>query len=82
LCAHRNTLVHEFRPPGYGHDWSGRKTSAFYGVSAFSERELVFPPGFFAYILDEAIVGVEQHLIAQRIDPYAQFEFGSTWRYK
>lgn len=78
FCAHRNTLVHEFRPPGYGHDWSESKTRAFYGPSAFSERELIFPPGFFRYILDEAINGVEQHLLIQHIDPYARFEFGST----
>lgn len=82
FCAHRNTLVHEFRPPGYGHDWSGTKTHAFYGPSAFSERELVFPPGFLEYILVEAINGVEQHLVDMRIDPYTQFEFGSLWRYK
>lgn len=82
FCAHRNTLVHEFRPPGYGHDWSGRKTHAFYGPSAFSERELVFPPGFFEFILSEAISGVEQHLAFNQINPYEQFEFGSLWRYK
>jgi hypothetical protein len=82
FCAHRNNLVHEFRPLGYGTDWSGRKSIAFYARSSFSPRELVFPVGLFAYLVEEALHGVEAHLRTSKIDPYTRFEFGSLWRFR
>jgi hypothetical protein len=82
FCAYRNTLVHEFKPPARSHDWSERKDYPFYGISSYSDRELVFPVAFFQRVLGEAIDGVETHLRSNRIDPYKNFEFDAMWHYR
>jgi len=82
FCAYRNTLIHEFKAPARGHDWTERKDYPFYGISSFSDRELVFPIAFFQRILAEAIDGVEVHLRLNRINPYNNFNFDPMWHYR
>ena len=79
---YRNNLVHEFREPGYGSEWSTDKDQAYYTSMINGPWELVFPVGFFLCIFEQAIIGLRGYLITQRINPYSQFEFGSLWRGK
>ncbi len=77
----RNNLVHEYREPGYGTDWSGRQTEPFYtNLSSFGDRELVFPLAFVAEVYDQALKHVEAYLLANKISPHSRFNFGSHWR--
>ena len=79
--TYRNTLIHEYREPGYGNDWSQNSTEPFYtNLSSFGSRELVFPLAFVASLYDQALVGVERYLLQQKINPHRRFEFGSHWR--
>lgn len=80
--TYRNNLVHEFREPGYGADWSGRSTEPFYGSSIYGPWELVLPVAFFASLYESTLVGLEKHLLLHKINPYDQFQFGSLWRAK
>jgi hypothetical protein len=80
--THRNNLVHEFREPGYGTDWSGRSTAPFYGSSIYGPWELVFPVVFVASLYESTLQGLEAHLLRSKTNPYKQFQFGSLWRAK
>ena len=80
LYTYRNNLVHEFREPGYGTDWSGRSVQPFYGSYIDGPWELVFPVGFLATLYEQTLAGLRMYLLANKIDPYKQFKFGSLWR--
>ncbi|MBK8337041.1 MAG: hypothetical protein IPL03_10820 [Sterolibacteriaceae bacterium] len=80
--TYRNNLVHEFREPGYGTDWSGRSTQPFYGSYIDGPWELVFPVAFIAALYERTLQGLEAHLLSNKINPYKQFQFGSLWRAK
>jgi len=78
--TYRNNLIHEYREPGYGHDWSRRGTEPFYtSLSSFGKRELVFPVAFFASLYEQALTGVERFLLSQKVNPHDKFAFGSYW---
>lgn len=77
----RNNLVHEYREPGYGTDWSGRATEPFYtSLSSFGKRELVFPVSFIENIYRECLLRVERYLLSEKLSPHSRFNFGSHWR--
>ena len=81
--TYRNNLVHEYREPGYGRDWSGRNSKPYYtSLSSFGTRELVFPVGFFASLYDQALTGVEQFLLSKKVNPHNKFPYGSYWHAK
>jgi hypothetical protein len=80
--SYRNNLVHEFREPGYGTDWSGKSTEPFYNRYINGPWELVFPVVFIAELYVQTLDGLKSHLLSNRINPYKQFEFGSLWRAK
>lgn len=77
----RNTLVHEYREPGYGTDWSRKAGEPFYTcLSSFGQRELVFPLAFVEFIFQRALERVSAHLLDAKINPHSKFNFGSHWR--
>jgi hypothetical protein len=80
--TYRNTLVHEFRQPGYGIEMSADKDQPYYHSMTGDSWQLVFPVGFFARLYAEALAGLKALLMRCDIDPYSQFEFGSRWRAK
>ncbi len=81
--TYRNNLVHEFRAPGYGIDWSDCDTEPFYtSLSSRGKRELVFPAAFFASLYAQALTGVESFLLAHRVNPHNRFTYGSYWQAK
>jgi hypothetical protein len=77
--TYRNNLIHEFREPGYGVEWSAGK-EPYYHAMIDNPWQLVFPVGFFARLYQEVLSGLEAFLVRTDIDPYSQFEFGSRWR--
>lgn len=77
----RNTLVHEYREPGYGNDWSRKAMQPFYtNLSSFGQRELVFPIAFVESIYTEALKNVSDHLLSAKVNPHERFNFGSHWQ--
>jgi hypothetical protein len=80
--SYRNNLIHEFREPGYGTDWSGRSTKPFYGSYINGPWELVFPVGFISELYGQTLQNLRAHLLSNKINPYKQFKFGSLWRGK
>ncbi|MBL0244745.1 MAG: hypothetical protein WBC08_17155 [Rhodoferax sp.] len=82
--TYRNNLVHEFREPGYGWDVSGTAKRPFYMsyLGREGQWELTFPVHFFRDLVTGSIESLKVHLLAKKIDPYKQFNFGSIWRGK
>jgi hypothetical protein len=80
--AYRNSLVHEFREPGYGWDVAGTSVQPFYMSYLGMEEqwELVFPVRFFESVVTGALSGLKAHLLRHKIDPYKNFQFGSMWK--
>jgi hypothetical protein len=79
--SYRNSLVHEFREPGYGWDVSGKGLRPFYMsyLGREGQWELTFPVAFLESLLIDTIAGVKSHLLHGKIDPYSRFQFGSMW---
>ena len=82
--TYRNNLVHEFREPGYGWDVSGTGKQPFYMayLGSGGKWELTFPVLFFGDLVAGVLEGLNAQLLAAKIDPYKQFNFGSMWRGK
>lgn len=78
--TYRNNLIHEYREPGYGTDWSGRRTEPFYSHSVYGPWQLTFPVCFLASLYAQALEGTRVHLLSTRTNPYSRFDFGSLWR--
>lgn len=79
--TYRNNLIHEYREPGYGTDWTGSQDVPFYtNLSSFGKRELVFPEAFVRKLFEQALVDVEAYLLKHKINPHSRFEYGSQWR--
>lgn len=88
LYAHRNSLVHEFRDPGHGMEFSNDNSSPYYhgrtlfdGSDEIGQRslELVYPMDFYFKLAETIIKNVEQYLIRNEINPYGSYQFGSSW---
>jgi hypothetical protein len=81
--TYRNNLIHEYREPGYGNDWSRKATEPYYtNLSSFGSRELVFPLAFIESLYAQALAGAERELLQKKINPHKRFDFGSHWHAK
>jgi hypothetical protein len=88
LYSYRNSLVHEFREPGHGFEFSDEDELPFYhgrtmfeGDSLEGARslELVYPLNFYYKLTENIIRNVKAYLMENRINPYDSYEFGSSW---
>jgi hypothetical protein len=83
--SYRNKLIHEFREPGKGIDFAmhgvpgGWNTPYYHGMVGIKSWQLVFPEAFVSKLCHDFVAGSRQYLIANKIDPYANFDFGSHW---
>jgi hypothetical protein len=77
--AYRNSLVHEFRQPGYGMEFPRDVGHPYYMSVIDGPWELVFPTKFFATLYVQTLEGLRHHLVTGKINPYHQFDFGSRW---
>ena len=81
---YRNSLIHEFREPGYGMDLGTDSTTPYYlGMDHQSTEksswELVFPLKFLGSLCEGCIDGLERYLIANDQNPYDSYEFETIW---
>ena len=83
LYSYRNSLIHEFREPGYGMEF-GPTDEPFYhsmmqGETENDSWELVYPVGFFRKLCETTLAGISEYYLKNRIDPYSRYTFGSSW---
>lgn len=80
--TYRNSLVHEFREPGYGWDVAGTSSKPFYMsyLGHEGQWELVFPVRFFETLLADTSACLKAYLMKHKINPYKNFQFGSMWK--
>lgn len=92
LYAYRNTLIHEFRTPGYGMDFAKDNDTFYHGMSRTSQEmtdsidspvrrtaELVYPCRFLHRLCDTALKQLKTYLLANRLNPYEASQFGTYW---
>jgi hypothetical protein len=84
LYTYRNFLIHEMRKPGYGMDLGDRRLPFYYSMSHLREGqkdtwELVYPTAFFESVCKCILEKLEKFYMANRIDPYTLFVFGTYW---
>lgn len=80
---YRNSLVHEFRTPGYGMDEISHCKSPFYHymnvVGGIGEWELVYPASFLNRLCEIGLQNLKKALIKEGRNPFDAYEFGSLW---
>lgn len=91
LYAYRNTLVHEFRVPGYGMELENDTTPFYHHMSHIENSankddallhttmELVYPWRFLHTLCDTALVQLKQYLIENELNPFDSRTFGTYW---
>ena len=84
LYTYRNHLLHEFREPGHGMDVGADITTPYYlgmdHLTGQSSWELVFPIQFLQSLCEGCINGLEVYLIANGLNPYDAYQFGTMWQ--
>ena len=84
LYLYRCNLVHEFREPGHGFEFSERGTSPYYHSETNPDGqsytiELVYPTQWFLDLTLTILTGLEAHYIDAGINPFDSYNFGSPW---
>ena len=90
---YRNSLVHEYRIPGRGAEWTAELGSdPYYQEVAFIEEfsrdtgirftnrwELVYPTGFFLQLTQAALTNIAEFHQRNASSPFAAYSEGSYW---
>ena len=79
LYVYRNSLLHEFREPGYGMDFRDDIQPYYHSVMN-QPWQLVFSAEFLRHLCFGAIWAVNDLLLRERRNPYDDYPFGSWWR--
>lgn len=86
--TYRNSLVHEFRSPGYGIELTEDHQSPFYHIMSeindFEELvpksvELVYPVKFFSQLCTKCIENLKEYIKINNLNPYDYYDFGTYW---
>ena len=82
--TYRNHLIHEFREPGYGMEFSDDGTTPYYHGMANDNGtwELVYPIGFLVNTAETLITNLTVYFMANNLDPFSSYDFGSLWTRK
>ncbi len=84
LYVYRNSLVHEFREPGYDMgNLNDDPTPYYMNMDVEYGRhqwELAYPGNFFGYLAERALVNLRDYLERNGVNPYEAYDFGSRWR--
>jgi hypothetical protein len=88
LYEYRNSLVHEFRTPGYGIEYLPNKLPFYHSMSSIENEdgsgpetmELVYPLEFLEKLVNTLIGNLKRYLLENQINPYHSYRFGSYWR--
>jgi hypothetical protein len=89
---YRNSLIHEFKEPGYGIEMSKDEMRPYYhsmdsidkGDTNYTSHtwEPVYPVGFIATIANTILINLRSYLEENDINPYSMYKFSSIWRHK
>lgn len=81
----RNYLVHEFRTPGFGSNFSKSRDIHYYSLTQISDKpvtttwELVFPAIYLSNIVKNSIDNLRNYCMEVKYNPYDSFEFKTQW---
>ncbi len=81
--SYRNSLIHEFREPGYGMEFSPTDEPFYHSMTEPETEnhswELVYPVAFFRKLCETTLATLGEYYLKNRIDPYSRYTFGSSW---
>jgi hypothetical protein len=85
LYQYRSGLVHEFREIGGGFELDERETKPYYMPTTYiddatEKAELTYPLGLLASITRAVLRNLKAWYLANDIDPYSRYRFGSSWQ--
>lgn len=85
LWVYRNKLVHEYRKPGHGMDWSNDEAPFYHSMTHLGEgkrdtRELVYPATWILGLVPPVLDALERFYLLSETNPYESYKFGSPWR--
>jgi len=87
LYAYRNSLLHEFRQPGYGMELSEDDSPFYHSMLHASGQEgrdfswqLSLPLAFFRRLCVGSIRGLRELLTEEQRNPFDAYPFGSRWK--
>ena len=79
VYTYRNSLVHEYREPGYAIEFRSDGTNPYYHSMMNEPWQLVLPLRFFIWLAESCLKGLDVYLKANRLNPYDCYKFGSAW---
>ncbi|MBK8574206.1 MAG: hypothetical protein IPN90_00485 [Elusimicrobia bacterium] len=83
LYTYRNSLVHEFRAPGYGVEFPNDNEPFYMNTKLVPDEtetwELSYPESFLKLLVETCVSHLKLYLDKNMIDPYTSFTFGSYW---
>jgi len=86
LYAYRNTLVHEFRIPGYGMEFGSDENPFYHEMGTIDDAgdssdsiELVYPRKFLNRLCNTGLNQLHLYFIENGLNPYDSRTFGTYW---
>jgi hypothetical protein len=83
---YRNYLVHEFRTPGLGSNYSRTSNGIYYYNvthidvhSTYRTWELVFPAGYVSKLVYDSTNNLMNYYIEHNLNPYEVFKYDTRW---
>jgi hypothetical protein len=81
----RNSLVHEFREPGYSFETKYDNAPSYISRSGLGDSEeietweLLYPAKFLKILIENSLKNLEIYLKQNKLNPYLSYTFGSYW---
>lgn len=79
---YRNSIVHEFREPGYAMELfaDGKREPCYHSnLGAGAQWRLLYPEGFFRRVVDSILNSLEGWFTANAVNPYDRVTDASRW---
>ncbi|MCF7802465.1 MAG: hypothetical protein K9N34_10675 [Candidatus Marinimicrobia bacterium] len=77
LYEYRNTLIHEFREPGYSFEHDDEEMPYYLMID--DNWELAYPVNFIKMITWNILCALPEYFKKHNINPYENYSFGSPW---
>ena len=81
----RNYLVHEYRTPGLGSNFSKSKDIHYYLLTHISDKptyttmELIFPAFYLSNLVKNSIDNLKKYCLEINYNPYESFKYSTLW---
>ncbi len=81
----RSMLVHEYRTPGLGFNFTHSTDIHYHSLTEISDKsnqptwELVFPANYLSNLIEKSIINFSNYCLIDKYNPYDSFKFKTLW---